>query len=331
MKKRIAFGLALAFSLLAAGLMLSMRSGKESMAETTVSLIRQTDAAENSVTIAWEGTAEHYVMYQYTSSGQEVGKLGVVTSPVTVDSLMPGSVNYFKIFECDPEGNKLSEEDPGILIQDVRTLPKQQAKPELNYWYRASDEADISWASDGQVDGYQLRVEKKNGKKLKTRNVTADSVSGQAVVLQSIHPCYRGRVARVRVRGYITLNNGKKKYYGNWSEPLYYASAKDIRLSGGGDTIYVSGLKVKDASKKEIFVSRKKDKGFEMAAIAGAKDTKCQFSEYGEHMISSGTSGRTYYVRVYYYFEVDGKEMKSPVYDEGSVYVKPTYFDIEVD
>ncbi|MBO4396806.1 MAG: hypothetical protein J5819_10740 [Eubacterium sp.] len=331
MKKRIAFGFALVFALLVTGLVLSEKSGKDSMAETTVGLIRQTDATETSVTVSWEGTAGQYLMYQYTSSGQEVGKLGVVTSPVTIDSLMPGSTNFFKIFECDPEGNKISEDDPGIMLQGMRTLPKQQAKPELTYWYRASDEADISWASDGQVDGYQIRVEKLNGKKLSSATITASSVSGQATVMKTIKPCYRGRVARVRVRGYINLNNGKKKYYGEWSEPLYYASAKEIKLSGGGDTIHVSGLKVKDASKKEVFVSPKKNKGFEMAALVKDKDTKCQFSEYGEHMISSGTSGRTYYIRVYYYFEVDGKEMKSPVYDEGSVYVKPAYFDIEVD
>ena len=331
MKKRITFSLALVLAVVVSGLMLGENSGRNSMAETTVSVIRQTGATESSVTISWEGTAEQYVMYQCTSSGHEVGKLGVVTSPVTIDSLMPGSINHFRLYECDAEGNKLSEDDPGFSIPDIRTLPKRQAVPKLSYWYRASDEADFTWTADGQVDGYQLRVEKLNGKKLSSYVIPASGVSGQAVVMKTIRPSHRGRVAGVKVRGYIKFDNTKKKHYGEWSEAFYYASAKEIKLAGAGDTIKVSGLKVKDATKKEIYVSRKKKKGYEKAATVGAKETKCQFTEYGKNMITSGTSGRTYYVRVYYYFKVNGKEIKSPVYDEGSVYVKPTYFDIEVD
>ena len=98
MKKRITFSLALVLAVVVSGLMLGENSGRNSMAETTVSVIRQTGATESSVTISWEGTAEQYVMYQCTSSGHEVGKLGVVTSPVTIDSLMPGSINHFRLY-----------------------------------------------------------------------------------------------------------------------------------------------------------------------------------------------------------------------------------------
>lgn len=320
--------LAVAVLICASALTVHLMSGS-SKAVTVITDLKQTDATSDSVTLRWNGTAPKYVLVQLYSSGEVAGTIGTVTSPVTIQSLEAGGRYHFRLYEADEEGKRLSEDDPGVCIRDVRTLPAKQAVPSLDYYYRSSNGVDFSWPSDSFSDGYQLRVEDASGKKLAVKTVSGSAVSGSAaesIVQTTIRPSYRGRVVRVRVRGYITLD-GKKKYSEEWSDPRYYAAAKKIKLSGSKDAIRVSGVKVKGAVKKVIYVSKKKKKGYRQAAKLGAKETKCKFTEYGGKSI---VSDKKYYVRIFYYYKVDGKLQESPVYDEGRVYVKPTYFYLDV-
>lgn len=310
---------------------------------TVVQELKQIDAAYGSlngeeeshyVTISWRGTAEKYILYQVLPGTVEREEKLSVIAPiaeephqflVTINRLKPELTLAFRIYECDETGAKLSEEDPGVTLRDVKTLPDTQETPQLGYWYRSSNKADFLIGSDAFSEGYQVRAETYKGKKLATKTVGGSAASGGAVSLVTLKPSYRGKVVHVKVRGFITVNGVKK--YGNWSEPYTYASAKKIKLSGYKDAITVSGMKVKGAKKKEIYISKKEKKGFKLAKTVGSKTTSCKVSQYGKKYVHSD---RTYYVRIYYYYKVNGKLQKSEVYDKGKVYIKPTYFYLPV-
>ncbi|HAK57432.1 MAG TPA: hypothetical protein DCP06_00475 [Lachnospiraceae bacterium] len=309
-------------------------------AKTTVSDLIQSDAGYDSgsngyyVTLKWISDAESFAVYQINSDGEIHGRLGGDTGSVAppkdedgcrtlmIGSLSAGGTYEFCVVPVDAAGTPLIDPELGQRVREVRTLPKKQATPKLSHWYSTDASADFYWTADSFVDGYTVRVEGKKGKKLATKNVSGSAVSATSVETVNIKPRYKGRVARVRVRGYV-LVNGKKKYSKDWSSPCYYASSKKIKLDGYKDTVKISEVKVKGADKKVVYVSKKKKKGFVKAATMGAKETSCSFSEYGDKLV---LSDKIYYVRVYYYYKVSGKMKKSPIYDEGMVYVKPTYF-----
>lgn len=312
-----------------------------------ISDIRQTDAGvidgECYVTIEWTGSSSFYAIEQM--DGEKWVYLGVTNEQkVNVKGgIQAGQLLSFRISPADESGEKLDPQGTGAVIENVKTVPDKQKKPDLIHWYRASDAADFSWLPDEFVDGYQVKVVNLSGKKLYKTSISntaftepqisdetaagaasgsaasGSAASGSASVV-SLSPSYRGKVAGIKVRGYIIVNDKKK--YGAWSDTYYYASAKEIKLSGYKDTITVKGLKVKDAEKKEVYISKKKNSGFKLAGSAGAKETSVKVSEFGKNLI---VSDKSYYVRVFYYYKIDDKLEKSPVYDEGKVYVEPTY------
>ena len=275
--------------------------------------------------------------------GEKWVTLGVTNEPkVNIKGgIKAGQLVSFRVSRADENGDILDPEEDRVIIDDIKTVPVKPTKPKLVHWYRASDGADFSWTPDEYSDGYQVRVERLSGKKLYKKNIPNSSgsedqssasgtsaslkaVSASAVGLISLKPSYHGKVAGIKVRGYILINNKKK--YGDWSDTYYYASAKKITLSGYKDEITVKGLKVKDAIKKEIYVSTKEKSGYKLAGTASEKETSIKVHEFGKKLIESD---KTYYVRVFYYFKINDKLTKSPIYDEGKVYVEPTYLYLD--
>ncbi len=313
-----------------------------SRASTVVQELKQVDAVYGSlnggevahyVMISWKGSADYYAVYQVIPGDPErEERLQVIAATEEMAGQFTVAIRFasattasFRVYECDEKGDKLSEDDPGARLDDVKTLPGKQQKPKLSYWYRSSNRVDLRIDSDGYSEGYQVRVEGAKGKKFTTKNVNGSAVSGSAALAVSLKPSYRGRVVHVKVRGYVNVGGVKK--YGSWSDPYVYASSKKLKLSGYKDAITVSGLKVKNAKKKAIYISKKKNKGFKLAKKVGSKTGTVKVSQYGKKYVHSD---RTYYVRVYYYYKLNGKLKKSEVYDQGKVYIKPTYFNLPV-
>lgn len=296
--------------------------------ETSVTDLVQTgsgyDSASKSyyVTLQWTGESKYYLVWQLDAVGNAVAQLGGVITPdepkpgkrkMSINALKAGVSCAFRILGCDEQGNPLSDTDPGAEIYDVRTLPRKASKLKISGCYYNLNEIDFSWKNDTHADGWQVVVQSKSGKKtLKKATVKTSSYS-----LKSIR---KGQVVRVRVRPYIKVN-GKKKYATKWSSPVYYALAKKVKLSGYRNRITIKGLKVSGTVKKVIYISKKKKSGYVKAKTT--KKSTCKITEFGKKQV---ISDKTYYVRIYYYYKVGGKTKKSPVYDEGSVYTKPTYF-----
>lgn len=336
-----------------------IKSGKQSLAVTTATEVRQLDAGYAELngsgtyyaTIGWKGPADYYGVYQVMSDKTDGKCLGVVTpsveetpgataSPsvsaaatatpaagglknfmVTLTDLIPGSKYTYRIYESDSAGNRATPSDTGVLVENIKTIPVKLGKPSILGVYQNLNESEFSFKTDGYSDGYQFRAETLGGKKLRVVNVTDDRTK------LSLKPNYPGKIACFKVRGYVDIGNGEKRY-GEWSDTVEYGYAKKLKLTGKKDTIKISGIKVEGATKKEIYVSLKKNKGYKLAKKIGAKTTSCKISKFGKKYVQSK---KKYYVRIYYYYKVGKVTRKSPVYDQDIVLVKPAYSYIRVE
>ncbi len=319
------------------------------------------------VTIGWKGTAAYYSLYQIMGDKSEEKPLGVIapepvetpaptatptSTPkatekpaatptatekptssglnnfvVNINGLEPGLSLNFKIYESDSAGNKINPNESGVLVEGVKTTPAKLDAPKLIKIYQNINDSDFSFRPDAFSEGFQIRAETIKGKKLYVKNLDSAAVSGSAAARFSLKPCYPGKIVCVKVRGFVKIGNGTKKY-GEWSDTVEYGYAKKIKLSGKKDSIKISGIKVDGASKKEIYVSTKKNKGYKFAKKIGAKTTSTKISKFGKKYVQSK---KTYYVRIYYYYKVGKKTKKSPVYDQDMVFVKPAISYIKVE
>ena len=193
----------------------------------------------------------------------------------------------------------------------VKTAPQALA-PAISSWLQNLNKCWIEFPTIASADGYQIYVENKSGKVLKKKTVEADknSIVTQKVDIKS--PT-KGKIARFRVRAYMLLNGDKK--FGNWSDPCYFAVPKNAKISSKEKQIKLTGLSITGATKKVVYVSTKKNSGFKK--VKTLKKTKnCNISYVGKNELKSG---KTYYVRVYYYYKVAGKTVKSPIVGNGSI------------
>ena len=252
---------------------------------------------------------------------------GINNFVVNINGLEPGLSLNFKIYESDSAGNKINPNESGVLVEGVKTTPAKLDAPKLIKIYQNINDSDFSFRPDAFSEGFQIRAETIKGKKLYVKNLDSAAVSGSAAARFSLKPCYPGKIVCVKVRGFVKIGNGTKKY-GEWSDTVEYGYAKKIKLSGKKDSIKISGIKVDGASKKEIYVSTKKNKGYKFAKKIGAKTTSTKISKFGKKYVQSK---KTYYVRIYYYYKVGKKTKKSPVYDQDMVFVKPAISYIKVE
>ncbi len=252
---------------------------------------------------------------------------GLYNFVVNINGLEPGLSLNFKIYESDSAGKKINSNETGVLVEGVKTTPAKLDAPKLIKIYQNINDSDFSFRPDAFSEGFQIRAETIKGKKLYVKNLDSAAVSGSAAARFSLKPCYPGKIVCVKVRGFVKIGNGTKKY-GEWSDTVEYGYAKKIKLSGKKDSIKISGIKVEGASKKEIYVSTKKNKGYKFAKKIGAKTTSTKISKFGKKYVQSK---KTYYVRIYYYYKVGKKTKKSPVYDQDMVFVKPAISYIKVE
>lgn len=130
---------------------------------------------------------------------------------------------------------------------------------------------------------------------------------------------------RIKVRGYVNLNNNKKAY-GAWSDTLYFAKApyKNLKLKSSGKKISANWNKVTGATSYTVYVSNKEKSGYKKVGTYNSKKTSVTIKKYGKAALKSG---KTYYVKVVAEKKVKinkkYKTFKSTLYYEGkSIKVK---------
>ncbi len=77
-------------------------------------------------------------------------------------------------------------------------------------------------------------------------------------------------------------------------------------------------MKIKGASKKIVYISKKSKKGYQKVKTLKGSTNKCTIKMFGDRELDGK---RSYYVRVEYYFKKDKKTVQSVISGKGKIAV----------
>lgn len=202
---------------------------------------------------------------------------------------------------------------------DVKVKPTKITGVENTVFYSNINTAYIEWNPSNSASGYEYILYDNSGKKILSNTTTSKSLD------ISTNKIKKTQFYRIKVRGYVNLNNNKKAY-GAWSDTLYFAKApyKNLKLKSSGKKISANWNKVTGATSYTVYVSNKEKSGYKKVGTYNSKKTSVTIKKYGKAALKSG---KTYYVKVVAEKKVKinkkYKTFKSTLYYEGkSIKVK---------
>lgn len=276
----------------------------------TVQNLRQTGAASNSITMAWNALAgaQSYTVYKYNSYNNYTPVATTTATSLKVSNLSPSfSADYFVIANAKNATGFMATSDE-FIRREMRTAPAKVALIALQNYWSYSKTADFRWSGVNNADGYQYQVLNSKGKAIYTNTTT--STSG------SVAPFKKGQFTKTRVRAFIKVGNGY--VYGPWSGNSYNAISSKVtaKRSKNKKKITVKWKKVTGASGYNVYVSTKSGSGFKKCKTVSKKKTSYTITKYGKKKLSKK---KTYYVKVEYLTKVGKKTVKSGIVSQGSV------------
>lgn len=240
----------------------------------------QTDATKSSATVAWPATSAVYYVYK------EGAYLGMTAEPTyKVTGLIAGSLQ-----EIEVVGYADASADPNALYAQVMnelaatgttTLevvagyacatpgkPENVANAKYNdtySWFPSQDNnVTVGWTMNKNdkyyADGWQVEIKSVDAKKkLKTYNVEGSEYT-QGIYSKTFKlKAVNNTGFSVKVRGYIKVDNGKKKY-GAWSgKKVVIPQAKVKTKKKTNSSMTVSWTKIKNATKYEVYLCKNAD------------------------------------------------------------------------
>lgn len=215
--------------------------------------LQQTNAGKGTITATWPASAgaTGYDVYVGTtnSSSTWTKKATVTTTSYTISGLNSGALYYVAIFPNKSNGQGFVAEGNGVGKYMLSGAGKatglaysdQIAKQ--NYY-------EVSWKSAGVVDGYEIYVYNKTGKKVAAYTTTGYTKTYCGFKTSKI----KNKAFKFKVRSYVTLDNGNKAYSA-WSSTkvvvpyAYISSAKAL----GNQKIQLKWSKVSGATSYTVY------------------------------------------------------------------------------
>lgn len=277
-------------------------------APATVSSLKQTNAAAASITTSWSGAASAtgYDIYvkkygdsQYTLNGSTKSTSYSLkkykNAKLKADSLYYVSVCATKTSTAGFKAVSLPTNGYGFC-----TLPSKISKVSASEWKPGKSTLKVSWKHTKIADGYELQFYNAKNKVIKKVTTTKNAYSFAKAPKNSS--------CSVKIRPYIKMSNGNKKY-GTWSKKFYFLSQADL-----SNTTYTIGYghltlrwnAVSGASKYTIYAGTTKS-NMKSVGTASGNATSFTFSKISGSTISPYGY---YYVKVVPQKKLGGKTVK---------------------
>ena len=288
---------AMAFFLLAGILTVLKISVAEAAYLSSVSDLKQTNAAKNAVTVSWspvEEATEYLVYYReigasdYTYSGK--------TSNTTyaLAGLKDGTKYYVQVKASD--GTK---ESIGRTLYDVVTLPDKVDGLRQKGWYYFIHSLEIEWEKKSGVSGCELSLCNSKGKTVQKKNVAYGSSTSFSDVKDSVYT--------IQARLYTVFNG--QKHYSETGSIHCIPQARISKIKISGKKLSLAWKKIDGATGYKVYISTKKDKGYKLVKSLKKKSVKCTITKikgkkinpkktyyvYVKTICKKGTSGALYY------------------------------------
>ena len=282
MKKNIAIRVLL-FLMLIGGVFIQKTAPVHAAFVSSVTDLKQTGAAKNSITIEWspsENAVEYHVYYQDIQTDKEYRLSGKTTdTKYTITGLNDGVKYYVQVKASDG-----TTESSGKTIYDAITLPDKIAGLQQERWYYFIHVLDIKWDKKSGVSGYEVSLSNSKGKVLQKKEATTASVSFHDL---------KDSVYTINVRAYTDYQN--TRYYSSYSSINCIPQARISKLKIKGGKLTMNWKKVDGATGYKIYVSTKPNKGYKLAKTVGKKKGSCTIAKIKSKKIKSK---KTYYVYV---------------------------------
>lgn len=280
-KNRIAK--AMAFFLLAGILSVLKISGVQAAYLSSVSDLKQADAAKNAITVSWspvEEATEYRVYYKELSESDYIysGKTSDVR--YTVPELKDGTKYYIQVKASD--GTK---ESIGRTLYDAVTLPDQVDGLRQKYWYYFIHKLEIEWERKSGISGCEISLLNSKGKVLQKKDVSYSGSTSFDNVKDSVYT--------VQARTYTVWNG--QKHYSATNSINCIPQARISKAKVSGKKISLAWKKVNGATGYKVYLSTKKNKGYQLAKTVNKKSGKCTITKIKGKKINPK---KTYYVYV---------------------------------
>ena len=250
---------------------------------SSVTDLKQTGAAKDSITVEWapsEHALEYYVYYKDSIEDKEYRLSGKTTDTrYTITGLKDGVKYYVQVKASDG-----TTESSPRTIYDAITLPDKVEGLQQDRWYYFIHILDIKWNKKSGVTGYEVSIANSKGKVLQKKDVTSANVSFNKL---------KDSVYHVTVRAYTVYQNNR--YYSSYSSVNCIPQARISKLKIKGGKLTMSWKKVDGATGYKIYVSNKPNKGYKLAKKVGKKKSSCTLAKIKKTKIKSK---KTYYVYV---------------------------------
>ncbi len=281
--------------------------------------VRQTQASANRIDFSWDAYSSTYSDYQdlyyevswgeSSSSLTNSGKVNLSTTQTYLYNLPSTAKIYIEVNLVYSYNGELRKRWIGGTY--CYTLPGTVTTFSGYDFCSNQKGLEIAWTapSGNYSPYYEYQI-------LNTSNqvISSGTRYGSSLYLSS-YPGFN-RVARLRVRPYITANN--TTYYGNWSafknivpQPI----VKSAKLKSG-NAVKITWKKVKGASKYVVYMSKKEKSGYKKITTLSSKKTSytvkkfkgkkfAKYKNYYYKIVTKtkkyGSSAKNYYNGFYIY------------------------------
>lgn len=270
----------------------------------SIAMIKQTDAAKNSISIRWN-TVSHANGYtvELIGAGERI-LADKYASRNTVTIKVPDHKNKYAV-RITPVRKGKSYTAAGTAFTGKRNMmavPGKMSDVSFKKNRLARHKAAFIWNSNSAVSGYEYEVRSHDGIKLFSGTAKKAAVTLKNRMLKM------NRYYRIRVRGYVNTENGPR--YGKWSKKAFFSGGPaKVTLKQSSGTLSVRWSKVDGATSYSVYVATSAPR--KLSAMKKAKTvagTNCTITKFAGTMISSGG---IYYVTVVSNRKVGKKNYRS--------------------
>lgn len=245
---------------------MSITASAETVAVTGLT---QTDATKTGATVSWNPSAQGYLVYvngQLVSQQAETSyKLSLVTggraAVIVIGYNEPLEADAATIYNNAMQG--AYGYDVGLYAYAVPGKPGNVANAdyEATYDWRPNVDNDvkIGWTCNKNdqypADGWEAQISTVDGKK-KLKTLKVSGVESATINTTFNLKSVKNKGFSVKVRGYIQLDNGKKKY-GAWSaKKVVIPQAKTSVTKKSNSSVTVKWGKITNATKYDVYVCK---------------------------------------------------------------------------
>lgn len=272
--------------------------------------LEQTDATQNSITIAWEAQnkALNYqivlITYdkQYQRTETLLATLPATQTSYTISRLSAGTAYSIQV-KYDYPGYSSTYSSPLGYLYNAKTLPGKVTNVKQSRWYYFIKSFQTEWDKQTAADGYEYQVTTSSNKKKASGESSYNNLSVEKIKNNMVYI--------VRVRAYTVLNG--QKIYGPWSDKCYcFTQPRITGIKQSGNKLTIKWGKVSGATGYDVYLSTKKTSGYKKVKSVGSKTNQVTISKFKGKKLSTK--------KTYYFYIVTKKKVGRITNKSGRLY-----------